>query len=299
MTGVRFPVFGTTAHLLVTEPGSLAAAERALRAFLSEVDLACSRFRPGSSLSIVNSAGAGEVDPILFAVIEVALRCAEATDGLVDPTLGSAMVAIGYDRTFADLAPTSAPVTAVPGGGWRGIETAPATRAIRLPHGVRLDLGATAKAWAADEAARRLAALTGGSVLVNLGGDLAIAGPKHAWKVRVADDHLATDGGQVVTVRSGGVATSSTTVRTWRRADQVLHHVLDPATGLPARRVWRSVSVAARTCVDANTAATAAIVLGTAAPDWLAAHDIPARLVGTDHRVTRVAGWPSELQEAA
>ncbi|CRK60740.1 Thiamin biosynthesis lipoprotein ApbE [Alloactinosynnema sp. L-07] len=299
MTGVRFPVFGTTAHLLVTDPGALAAAEAELRVFLSEVDSACSRFRPDSTLSTLNASGAARVDPILFTVVRVALDAAEVTDGLVDPTLGNAMIAIGYDRTFADLAPVSTPVTPVRGGGWRGIGTDAATRTIQLPLGVRLDLGATAKAWAADVAARRVAASTGAGVLVNLGGDLAIAGPPRDWKVRVADDHRATDGGQVVTVRSGGVATSSTTVRTWRRADQVLHHVLDPATGLPARRVWRSVSVAARTCVQANTAATAAIVLGTAAPDWLAANDIPARLVGTDHQVTRVAGWPTDLQEAA
>jgi thiamine biosynthesis lipoprotein len=74
----------------------------------------------------------------------------------------------------------------------------------------------------------------------------------------------------------------------------VLHHVLDPATGLPAKRVWRYVSVAAPDCVTANTAATAALVLGRRAPDWLAERELAARLVAANGSVTRVAGWPAE-----
>jgi thiamine biosynthesis lipoprotein len=103
-----------------------------------------------------------------------------------------------------------------------------------------------------------------------------------------------SSGGQVVAVRSGGLATSSTTVRTWKRADQVLHHVLDPATGLPAKRIWRYVSVAAADCLTANTAATAALVLGHRAPDWLAERDLAARLVAADGSVTAIAGWPTD-----
>lgn len=298
--GITFPVIGTTAHLLVTDRSALAPAGRLLREFLADLDRAASRFRPDSALSTVNSQGsASDVDPLLVAALRVALAAAEDTGGLVDPTLGRAMIAIGYDRSFAGVARTSArPVTPVAGHAlWRQVIVDEATRTITLPAGVSLDLGATAKAWAADVAAGQLAERLNCGVLVNLGGDLAIAGPAPAggWRVRVTADHTARSGGQVVAVRSGGLATSSTTVRRWQRADQVLHHVLDPATGLPARRVWQYVSVAAADCVTANTAATAALVLGERAPEWLRARDLAARLVAADGSVTRIAGWPGEV----
>jgi thiamine biosynthesis lipoprotein len=120
-------------------------------------------------------------------------------------------------------------------------------------------------------------------VLVNLGGDLACAG-RHEWAIGVADDHKASDADQVVNVHSGGVATSSTIVRPG--------HIIDPATGEPVESPWRTVTVAARSCVAANTASTAAIVLGDDAPRWLAARGLPARLVALDGRVVRVGGWP-------
>jgi thiamine biosynthesis lipoprotein len=296
---VSFPAIGTTAHLLVSEPDALAAAEPILRDFLADLDTACSRFRPDSALSTVNrERSVTGVHPVLLAALDVALRAAQDTGGLVDPTLGRAMIAIGYDRSFADLPPSSRqPVTSMPGSqSWREITVERVTGSVSLPPGVQLDLGATAKAWAADVAAEQIAALLGCGVLVNLGGDLSIAGdrPAGGWRVRVTADHTVSTGGQVVALRSGGLATSSTTVRAWRRAGQVLHHVLDPATGLPARRVWSYVSVAGPDCVMANTAATAAIVLGHRAPGWLAERDLAARLVATDGTVTTVAGWPTE-----
>jgi thiamine biosynthesis lipoprotein len=299
MRKASFPAIGTTAQLLVTDPAALADAEAMLRGFLADLDVACSRFRDDSALSTVNSAGGGsDVDPLLFAALRVALRAAEETDGLVDPTLGRSMIAIGYDRSFADVAPSSAervrPVR--PRAAWRNIVLDPATRSVTLPRGVAVDLGATAKAWAADVAASTIAERLDCGVLVNLGGDLAIAGaaPAGGWRVRVTADHAVSSGGQVVALRSGGLATSSTTVRTWRRADTVLHHVLDPATGLPAKRVWRYVSVAAADCLTANTATTAALVLGHRAPDWLAERDLAARLVAMDGTVTAIADWPTE-----
>jgi thiamine biosynthesis lipoprotein len=249
----------------------------------------------------------------------------------VVPTLGRALVAIGYDRDFADVPPSSdlpvTPLSPTADGGppdpagpqgsagprgqggddsdrpdaWRRI--AIDGDIVTLPRGVHLDLGATAKAWAADVAADRIAAETGCGVLVNLGGDLAVAGaaPGGGWRVRLAEHHAEVGGdGPVVAVRSGGLATSSTAVRRWQRAGVQLHHVLDPKTGLPAVPVWNHVSVAAATCVDANTAATAAVVLGAVAPAWLAERGLPARLVAPDGAVTTVAGWPADgVKEAA
>jgi thiamine biosynthesis lipoprotein len=114
--------------------------------------------------------------------------------------------------------------------------------------------------------------------------------------VRIADDHAAPlDGsGPVVSIVSGGLASSGTCVRRWTTAGGELHHVLDPRTARPAETPWRTVTVAAASCVDANAASTAAIVLGTDAPGWLSARALPARLAGAEGEVVTVAGWPEE-----
>jgi thiamine biosynthesis lipoprotein len=116
--------------------------------------------------------------------------------------------------------------------------------------------------------------------------------------VRVTDDHAAPAEapGQTIVITSGGLATSSTTVRMWRAGSATMHHIIDPKTGQPARSVWRTVSVAAATCVDANIASTAAIIRSEAAPEWLAASGLPARLVRHDGTVHATPGWPSPFQ---
>jgi thiamine biosynthesis lipoprotein len=166
---------------------------------------------------------------------------------------------------------------------------------------VRLDLGATAKAWAADRSAARLATALGCGVLVSLGGDIAVAGetPPGGWRVRVQDvtgrpEDPPVGPSAVVAIRDGGLATSSTTARRWRRGGDVLHHILDPRTGLPAPPCWRTVSVAAASCADANTASTAAIIRGRDAPGWLTSLGLPARLVDEAGNVHTVGGWPAD-----
>ena len=74
----------------------------------------------------------------------------------------------------------------------------------------------------------------------------------------------------------------------------MLHHILDPRTGLPAEPVWRTVSVAAGTCADANAASTAAVIRGRAALGWLAGLGLPSRLVDATGAVFTVAGWPDD-----
>ncbi|MCH5672045.1 FAD:protein FMN transferase [Streptomyces gilvus] len=294
-----FPALGTTATLLVTDPRALSAAEAVLRQELADVDVTCSRFRPDSELTRVNlAAGTPTTVGERFAeALEAALRAARLTDGAVDPTAGDAVIALGYDRTFVSLRPDDArplPV-ARPATGWRRIVWNSRTRRLLLPPHTRLDLGATAKALTSDRAARRAAAVTGCGVLVNLGGDLATAGPapEGGWRVALADDHARPRvDGPAVTVSGGALATSGIRVRTWRRAGRTLHHIVDPATGEPAAPVWRTATVAAADCVDANTAATAAIVLGVRAPDWLRGTGLPARLVHLDGTVVRLGGWP-------
>jgi thiamine biosynthesis lipoprotein len=153
-----------------------------------------------------------------------------------------------------------------------------------------------AKAHAADGVAARIHAETGANALVSLGGDVAVAGsPPGGWDVLVTDDHRADHAvGQLVGISGGGLATSSTTVRRWRVAGRDVHHLVDPASGRPAAEYWRTVSVAAATCVDANAAATASIVMGASAPSWLERLGLAARLVRRDGSVTLVADWPPE-----
>ncbi len=158
-------------------------------------------------------------------------------------------------------------------------------------------MGATAKALAADRAAAAgTLAARGSGVLVALGGDIATGGspPAGGWIVRVTDDHRDAGGeaDQTIALHDGGLATSSVTARRWMHHGKVQHHIIDPRDGRPVEPVWRTVSVAAATCADANIASTASIVLGHRAPDWLSAHGLPARLVAVDGTVRVQDGWP-------
>jgi thiamine biosynthesis lipoprotein len=299
---VEFRALGTTAVLLMEDPAHVPAARAAMEHEIDEVDRTCSRFRSDSELIALNAAAGRpvKVSATLLAAVGEALRAAELTDGLVDPTLGSELRDLGYDRDFASVPPDGPPlvVTVRRRGTWRDVVLDADHRTIEFPEGVELDLGATAKAWCADRAAQAAYAATGEGVLVGLGGDLAVAGPppEDGWPVRVTDDHAAglDAPGEDVLLRSGGLATSSTTVRHWTRGGEELHHVIDPTRGRSALVHWRTVSVAAGTCLDANIASTASIILGPAAPDWLAERGLPARLVRPDGSVVTVAGWAGD-----
>ncbi len=311
---------GTGVRVLTTEVAGLAAARAAVADELDAIDLAASRFRPDSEVSTVAGAGgrAVPISPLLVAAIAAALRAARLTGGAVDPTLGGPMADLGYDRDFDALAgagPSPAGAGPVPFGagrgraaarpgrvavrrlaGWRSVELDPTAGTVRVPAGTVIDLGATAKAFAADRAARSAAAVAGCGVLVSLGGDIAVAGPAPAggWRVRVTDDHASCTGGQEVTITSGGLATSSITVRRWRSQGRELHHLLDPATCAPVDGPWRTVSVAAGSCLDANTASTATIVLAGKGFGWLTGTGLPGRLVQHDGTVQRAGAWPQE-----
>ena len=292
---------GTDVRVVVTRARRLAAATEAVERVLDDIDQACSRFREDSELSRLNAAAGTEqrVSALLATAIGHGLRAARVTNGDVDPTVGTAMRRIGYDVDFASVASSGGPLllTVEPIPGWRSVRFSERTRSVFLPRGVELDLGATAKALAADlAAAAALEASGDGGILVSLGGDIALAGeaPVEGWSIQVSDDSTAPfDAGAArIGLHSGAVATSSTRTRSWRRGEVVLHHIIDPRTGGSANSVWRLVTVVAATCVDANTAATASIVRGAAAVPWLEAMALPARLVDNDDAVVRVAGWP-------
>lgn len=299
---VEFEIWSTTACLLITDDAHLAQARELLDRELASVGDACSRFQADSQLSMVNAA-AGRRVPVSALFCEIlaeALRVAHATDGAVDPTVGGALIMAGYDRdiTQIDRHGPSGPLCWQRIPGWRQVHLDQRAGTIHMPAAVRLDLGATAKAFAADRAARRVAEATGCGVMVNLGGDLAVQGPppEGGWTVRVVEDHRAgpDEPGQTITISAGGLATSSTTVRRWQRGAHLMHHIIDPSTGAPVDGRWRTASVAAATCVDANAAATAALIWGTSAPDRLIRTGLPARLVATDGRVLTLSDWPHD-----
>jgi thiamine biosynthesis lipoprotein len=298
---------GTSMRLVVTRPEELAAAKSAADRVIKEIDEVASRFRVDSELSRLNREPGRRVrvSALLAQALAAGLRGARLTNGAVDPTVGSAVKLAGYDRDFASILSDGPPirltVSQVP--GWQAIQFDEAARIVSIPPGVEIDLGATAKALAADLAATAAhEAMGAGGVLVSLGGDIAVAGdpPPEGWAVQTTEDSNARidDDEETISIQSGGIATSSTTVRRWIRGGIVLHHIIDPATGLPAAGPWRTASVVAGTCVDANIAATAAIVMGQSAIEWLTASGLPARLVDRDGIVHRLSGWPAPSRQS-
>ena len=266
-----WPALGTTAEVAVADPAALPAARRAVERELALIDAACSRFREDSELSALNAAGGApvRVGPVLMEALEAALRAARVSGGAVDPTIGAGVAAAGYDRDFAALPDDGPAVRPMPAPGWRSCaSTARAGEAVLAPW-ARLDLGATAKALASDRCRgrrgprgrrrrprqpgrrRRRARPRPGRRL----GDRRRRRPPrarrrpHRARARRRPRHVEHDAAPLAP----------------RRARRV-HHILDPRTGLPAAPIWRTVSVAAASCVAANTLSTAAIVWGEDAP---------------------------------
>jgi FAD:protein FMN transferase len=288
--------WSTTMQIVVTDPDSLAAARQEVDVELDTIEAAVSRFRPDSEINAL-AASAGrptQISELLADLLDAALTAARQTDGDVDPTIGAALVALGYDCDITTLGHTHRVGASMSvAARWSMITLE--DRVVTVPAGILLDLGATAKAIAADRCAHRSHHATGSGVLINLGGDIATAGPAPdgGWQVLVHDD--GDDPAALVALQSGAaLATSSTIRRRWRRGSDVVHHILDPRTGWSADPVWRTVSVGAQTCLAANTVSTAAIIRGWRALDWIGALGIPARLVDNERNVHTIGGWPSD-----
>ncbi len=290
---------GTTARVVVWPPHELPRAIDAVDRQLVALDQQASRFREDSEISQLNSSESHTffLSEGLAELLATAVAAAELTAGLVDPTVGDALKAMGYDRDFSLVPQTGpdAPAAGTPALGWASIELD--GRLLRRPAGMVLDLGATAKGVGSDRsAAAARSSMDGGGVLVSLGGDLAVAGesPRGGWPILVAEDPLGDErsSGHVVRFHRGGVATSSVLCRRWRRGDRALHHIIDPRTGESAQGHWRTATVAATTCAHANAAATALIVGGEDALDMVTAAELPARLIGHDGSVRLIGSWP-------
>jgi FAD:protein FMN transferase len=278
MHSAHWTALGARAEVFVTDEAELEPAREVVSQVLDAIELACGSDREDSELARVNAAPGRWVDvnPLFLEAVHVALGAAHATAGDFDPTLGRAPRVAGYDLDFAELpAVRTGRVTLAPAPGWRLVQVDRSRPAVRVPRGVELELGATARALAADRAAAECAAGLRGGVLVNVGGDVAVGGtpPDGGWPVRVTDDHAAgfDSPGETVSISGGGLATSN---------------------GRPTSGSWRLVSVAAASCVAASVASAAAVARGAAALQWLDSLRLPARLVGVDGAVARVADWP-------
>ncbi|MCU1645710.1 MAG: FAD:protein transferase [Nocardia sp.] len=301
-TFADWSVWGTTARLVVTDPDSLPAARKLVCEHLIAVDLACSRFRADSEISQLAAHGGGRfpVSELCAEYLRAALTVAAQTAGDVDPTVGAALVELGYDRDWELIAgsDTGAPVplTITRRADWTQVTLN--ERIVTMPAGVQLDLGATAKAVAADRCARLVTEQLGCGVLVGLGGDIATAGPAPAsgWQILVQDD-AGEPACQVRLPAGAALATSSTLRRRWWRGGLPVHHIVDPRTGVAAETCWRTVTVAAETCLTANAASTASIVRGRDALGGLRRSGLPARLVDRTGRVVTLGAWPTEPED--
>jgi thiamine biosynthesis lipoprotein len=280
----------------------VAAGADLVRRVMDEVARSASRFRADSDPSRVN-ASAGSwvtVNPLTIELVDVALAAARRSGGAVDPTVGAHLHDAGYVDDIEQVragTPSAATRPSRP-ASWSSVSVDRELRRVGVPGGLRLDLGATAKAWAADEAAGRVRARLGHPVLVEIGGDLAVAGAAaRPWQVDIAE----VPGGPAyrVELAHGALATSSTLARRWTTRRGTEHHVIDPRTSRPACGPVRTATVWAPTAVAANTWSTASIVWGTTAAARLRDEAVDARLVDRDGLVTAIGAWPHDERVAA
>jgi thiamine biosynthesis lipoprotein len=256
----------------------------------------CSRFDVGSELSRLN-AEAGRpviVSAGLFDAIATAIDAARATDGIFDPTVLHRLEELGYDRTFAQVAAEGSAVAPSAGPwseSWRSVRHDRATRTVELPEGVGLDLGGIAKGMAVDAAVDALRVAGATPAAVDAGGDLAVIGTPPGepdWRIAIE----TRDGGDVVALQHGALATSSIERRRWTRGGSEVHHLIDPRTGRPAATGIASVTVAARRCAQAEVAAKTALLLGpTDGAVFLRCLGLSALVVGVDGGRHRVGRW--------
>jgi thiamine biosynthesis lipoprotein len=289
-----WPVWDTTAHLVVTSPERLVDARRLVIDEVAAIDDACNPFRSDSEVRALQRAHGQpvRVSALLAELVAASLQAARLTDGDVDPISDDELRGHGRDllRTppyggGIDVRKPSAP-------DWRSIRRD--GREVTVPAGALLDLSAVARARAADRCAWLIYKRFEVGVLVDIGGDIATAGeaPAGGWRTLLREK----PGGPGVPVRlsSTALATSSVVSQRWRGGGRPLNYAICPGTSRSAAPVWRSVSVAAFRCTHARTLSMAALVRGHAAPDWLRDLGVAARLVARDGEVVTVGRWPAD-----
>ena len=294
---MNFETWGLTGSLFTQNDETLPFAEQRLWHWINAVDDACNRFRPDSEISNLNRVH-GEpvaISETLELALDAALRASEATGGLCDPTVLPALLALGYDRDYDELATRSIVAKEpVPSPGVDAIDLDRQAHAVTLRPGCQLDLGASAKALVADLVADELAFY--GGVLVEIGGDVAVRGrgPTGPWVIGISPSLQLTAREPRIIVTDSGVATSSSTTRTWRVGGRVVNHIIDPRTGTFAHGAYACATVSAVDCVTANAFATAALLWGEDAAYYISQAGWSGRLVRHDDTVEFVGRWPRE-----
>jgi FAD:protein FMN transferase len=295
---MKFEMWGLSGTLATEHERQMDVATQRLWHWLDAFDAACNRFHVDSEISRLNQRDGAttSISPTLELALTAALRAADATGDLVDPTVLSALVALGYDRDYDELVDDeSIPErVALPATGPSSIHLDVTEHTVTLDPPCRLDLGASAKALVVDLIADDVA--ESGGVVVELGGDVAVRGegPDGPWVIAVSDS-LVLDGREPrVAFRHGGIATSSSTTRTWRSGGRVVNHIVDPRTGRCANGLYATATVSASDCVLANAFATAALLWDEEASYHIAQAGWAARLVRRDGSLDFVGGWPEE-----
>ena len=272
-----FDLFGTRVRLLVAAraeaPVDARIAALRVQARLTRLHRALTRFEPASELSRLNQrAGATvAVSQIMVEAIAAALHAAQISEGLVDPTVLPQLEQAGYAHSRAGLEPAdleaaigAAPVRrgarARPAGEWRTIELDAAGRIVRLPAGVRLDLGGSAKGLAVDIAARMLA--NAPAFAVDAGGDIRLGGTHPAPRTVRIEHPLTGETAHELIRNRAAIATSGLRTRIWHTAEGYAHHLIDPAGETPAWTGVIQATALAPTALEAETLAKTALLLG-------------------------------------
>ena len=280
---LTFRSMGSDIRLLIGLPIAAGAqappeAGRAQRAWVENYAARLSRFRPDSELCALNAAGERVVpaSPLLRTAVRAAIWAAQATDGLVDPTLIPALERAGYrdSREGTVPVPLVEALAAAPPrraarpaarGAWRAVSVDDARGVVVRPPGVRIDSGGVGKGLAADAVAHRLSGHD--RFVVDCGGDLVVGGPgaeRRPYEIEV-EHPLTGESVHRLSIASGGVATSGLNVRVWRRGDgSYAHHLIDPSTGEPAWTGLIAATALAPTALEAETLSKAALLGGPA-----------------------------------
>ncbi len=284
------------------EPGALAVGFERVRDWMAATEKQLTRFSADSELARLNRSSGDwfRASPELFEIVSEARAFSEQTDGLFDPSILDALERAGYDRSMDDIREYGAGPARLATGApleFEAVELRPATREIRLPYGMRIDLGGIAKGWMTEQAARQLSRFAE-ACAVNAGGDMFLIGAPGVdtawpgpppmgdrgprWEVELEDPRSPDRPLTILQVGPGAVATSSVTRRTWQQDGRVRHHLIDPRRGRPADTDWLSVTVIAPHATVAEVFAKVLLIAGPQQAERLAARQGPMAFMAVD-----------------
>jgi len=272
-TVIRGATMGTTYS--VTLPRQLGGIdEKALRADISEVletvNAQMSTYRAGSELSRFNSDAAGSpfaVSADTRRVVRHALDIARMTNGAFDPTIGPLVDLWGFGPPGVRRKPPSQSELddAFRHVGYRNVaalDTLPAL--IKDRPSTRIDLSGIAKGFGVDAVARLLENTGVGYYLVEIGGEVRARGysPRgDAWRIGIErpDDAVSR---RIISLDGNGLATSGN-YRIFFESNGIRYpHIIDPRNGRPVSHGLASVTVIAKTAMQADALSTALMVMG-------------------------------------